>query len=60
MNGKTNINDVITKYKELGFNVNQDFPGNFLWEEIYQVNLIEKFLKGSPDPSHFIFEINVG
>ena len=53
MNGKTDIAAVIEKYKELGFNVNQDFPGNFLWEEIYQVKLIEKLLKGSPDQSFY-------
>ena len=42
MNGKTDVAAVIEKYKELGFNVNQDFPGNFMWEEIYRVRLTEK------------------
>lgn len=44
MNGKTDVAAVIQKYKELGFNVNQDFPGNFMWEEIYRVRLTEKHL----------------
>ena len=42
MNGKTDVAAVIQKYKELGFNVNQDFPGNFMWEEIYRVRLTDK------------------
>ena len=41
MNGKNDITAVIEKYKELGFNVNQDFPGNFMWEEIYQARLLK-------------------
>ena len=24
------------RFKEHGFNVNQDFPGNFMWEELYR------------------------
>ena len=44
MNGRTDVAAVIQKYKELGFNVNQDFPGNFMWEEIYRVKLAEKYI----------------
>ena len=25
-------------FKEHGFNVNQDFPGNFMWEELYRAS----------------------
>ena len=25
-------------FQEHGFNVNQDFPGNFLWEELYRAS----------------------
>jgi len=32
---KIEIKDVIAKYDELGFDANQDTPGNFLWEELY-------------------------
>ena len=50
VNRKIDATDVIEKYKvsnqfltlgrtkyfkEHGFNVNQDFPGNFMWEELY-------------------------
>ena len=32
---KITIEDVLQKYDELGFDANQDYPGNFLWEELY-------------------------
>ena len=32
---KITIEDVLDKYNELGFDANQDYPGNFLWEELY-------------------------
>ena len=32
---KISIEDVLDKYNELGFDANQDYPGNFLWEELY-------------------------
>ena len=35
MDGKIEIKDVLDKYDELGFDANQDTPGNFLWEELY-------------------------
>ena len=34
--GKIDAKAVLDKYKEEGFDANQDFPGNFLWEELYQ------------------------
>ena len=33
--GKATIKDVLTAYEEIGFEVNQDLPGNMLWEELY-------------------------
>merc|ERR1712235_179095 len=36
--GKIDAKAVLDKYKEEGFDANQDFPGNFLWEELYQVS----------------------
>ena len=35
--GKIDAKAVLNKYQEEGFDANQDFPGNFLWEELYQV-----------------------
>ena len=32
---KATIEEVIAEYERLGFDANQDFPGNFLWEELY-------------------------
>merc|ERR1712126_789705 len=32
---KIEIEEVLKKYDELGFDANQDLPGNFLWEELY-------------------------
>ena len=43
MNGKIDASTVIEKYIEQGFNVNQDFPGNFMWEEIYQASSLRNF-----------------
>ena len=34
--GKIDAKAVLDKYEEEGFDANQDFPGNFLWEELYQ------------------------
>ena len=34
--GKIDAKAVLNKYQEEGFDANQDFPGNFLWEELYQ------------------------
>ena len=49
--GKIDAKAVLDKYKEEGFDANQDFPGNFLWEELYQArdpsqvdHFIEQFL----------------
>ena len=44
MNGKTDVAAVIQKYNEQGFNVNQDFPGNFMWEDIYRVRSTGKYI----------------
>ena len=36
--GKATINDVLTAYEENGFEVNQDLPGNMLWEDLYSAS----------------------
>lgn len=35
MDEKIEIGEVLKSYDELGFDANQDYPGNFLWEELY-------------------------
>ena len=35
MDEKIEIGEVLKAYDELGFDANQDYPGNFLWEELY-------------------------
>ena len=36
VDGKATIADVIAEYDKHGFDVNQDMPGNFLWEDLYR------------------------
>ena len=38
VNGKVGIEAVIEEYKKNGFQANQDMPGNFLWEELYNAS----------------------
>ena len=38
MDEKIEIKDVLDKYHQLGFEANQDLPGNFLWEELYHAS----------------------
>ena len=45
MDGKIEIKDVLDKYDELGFDANQDTPGNFLWEEVLPKNFTLLALK---------------
>ena len=33
--GRATIEDVLAVYEQHGFDANQDYPGNFLWEELY-------------------------
>ena len=35
---RATIRDVLTAYEENGFEVNQDLPGNVLWEELYSAS----------------------
>jgi len=35
LEGKIDAKAVLDKYKEQGFDANQDIPGNMLWEELY-------------------------
>merc|ERR1712131_150713 len=34
-NGEVSISDLIEKYDEMGFNMNNDLPGNWQWETLY-------------------------
>lgn len=36
LDGKITINDIIEAYESRGFDSNQDIPGNYHWEELYQ------------------------
>ena len=36
--GRASIESVLQKYDQLGFDANQDLPGNVLWEEMYQAS----------------------
>ena len=36
MDGKITMNDIIEAYESRGFDSNQDIPGNYNWEELYQ------------------------
>ena len=36
LEGNGSIDQVIESYKLHGFDVNQDYPGNFAWEELYE------------------------
>ena len=36
--GKLTIQDILRAYKDLGFDANQDFPGNVRWEELYNAS----------------------
>ena len=36
--GKSSIESVLTGYDRLGFDANQDLPGNVLWEEMYRAS----------------------
>ena len=47
MNEKIEIEEVLKKYDELGFDANQDYPGNFLWEELYLASPKERARKSS-------------
>ena len=38
VNGKVGIEAVIEEYRKHGFQANQDMPGNFLWEELYNAS----------------------
>ena len=35
LKGKIPIQSVLAEYKNLGFDANQDIPGNYKWEELY-------------------------
>ena len=45
--GKVTIEDVVREYKILGYQANQDLPGNFLAYELF---------KASPDAEVILFE----
>ena len=45
MNEEIEIEEVLKKYDELGFDANQDYPGNFLWEELYLASPKERAKK---------------
>ena len=45
MEEKIEIEEVLKKYDELGFDANQDYPGNFLWEELYLASPKERAKK---------------
>ena len=36
INGDSTIEEVVSEYDRLGFDTNQDVPGNFLWEKLYR------------------------
>ena len=36
--GKCDISEVLAEYKKHNFQANQDFPGNFLWEDLYNAS----------------------
>lgn len=36
--GKVTIDAVIAEYKRNGFDTNQDFPGNFMWKDLYNAS----------------------
>ena len=36
MLGKCTISDIINEYKAHGFEVNQDLPGHFYWEQLFE------------------------
>ena len=35
LDGKIGIDKVVAEYEKLGFDANQDIPGNYQWEELY-------------------------
>ena len=35
LNGKVPISTVVDCYEKLGYDGNQDIPGNYQWEELY-------------------------
>ena len=35
---KCDISEVLAEYKKHNFQANQDFPGNFLWEDLYNAS----------------------
>ena len=37
--GNSSIESVLTAYDRLGFDANQDLPGNVLWEEMYRASV---------------------
>ena len=38
LEGKVPIVEVIEEYTKLGFQANQDFPGNVYWEELFNAS----------------------
>ena len=48
MDEKIEIDEVLKKYDELGFDANQDYPGNFLWEELYLASPKGRVEKSEP------------
>ena len=38
LEGKVSIEEVIDEYTKLGFQANQDFPGNVYWEELFNAS----------------------
>lgn len=38
LEGKVPIKEVIDEYTKLGFQANQDFPGNVYWEELFNAS----------------------
>ena len=38
LQGKVSIKNVIEEYTKLGFQANQDFPGNMYWEELFHAS----------------------
>ena len=56
MQGHAGISSVIEAYAENGFTVNQDLPGNFYWEQLFEKSPNVKVILSVRDDEHTWFK----
>ena len=55
MQGHAGISSVLDEYAANGFNVNQDLPGNFYWEQLFEKSPNAKVILSVRDDEHTWF-----